>query len=49
MLKTTAFQRNVCYIVVDEAHLVDDWYMLLISLNNLLICSELQCSHHTAV
>ena len=25
MLKTTIFQRNVRCIVVDEAHLVDDW------------------------
>ena len=25
MLKTTNFQRNVRCIVVDEAHLVDDW------------------------
>ena len=25
MLKTAKFQRNVRCIVVDEAHLVDDW------------------------
>ena len=28
MLKTTNFQRNVRCIVVDEAHLVDDWSVL---------------------
>ena len=27
-LKTTNFQRNVRCIVVDEAHLVDDWRVL---------------------
>lgn len=29
MLKTAAFQKNVRSIVVDEAHLVDDWWVLL--------------------
>lgn len=29
MLNTAAFQKNVRSIVVDEAHLVDDWLVLL--------------------
>lgn len=29
MLNTAAFQKNVRSVVVDEAHLVDDWWVLL--------------------